>query len=205
MEESTGQTRIGLALERLAAGDASAREDLIACAAEQMQKIAHRMLRTFPVVSRWEQTCDVVQNAAIRLCRAIRDTVPADARGVVGLAATQVRRELLDMAKKYRGPESFAANQETNYQRLDGELRAKVDDAAHQPESADDLDRWTRLHTVAEELPEDEREVFHMRVYLDLQHKEIASLLGCSLRTVKRRWEAAKQTLAAAMPGERPE
>jgi len=205
MDESPGQTRIGLALERLAAGDASAREELIGCAAEQMQKIAHRMLRTFPVVSRWEQTCDVVQNAAIRLDRALRNTVPTDARGLIGLAATQVRRELLDMAKKYRGPESYAANHETNYQRLDGELRAKVDDAEYQPESADDLDRWTRLHIAAEELTEDEREVFHMRVYLDLQHKEIASVLGCSLRTVKRRWEAAKQTLAAAMPGGSPD
>jgi hypothetical protein len=36
---------------------------------------------------------------------------------VVG-PATQVRRDLLDLAKKYRGQESFASHQQTNYQRL---------------------------------------------------------------------------------------
>jgi len=36
---------------------------------------------------------------------------------VVGQAA-QARRDLLDLAKKHRGPESFTSHQETNYQRL---------------------------------------------------------------------------------------
>ena len=204
MDASHGDTRIGAALERLAAGDDSAREDLIAWASERMREIAHRMLRTFPTVSRWEETDDVVQNALLRLDRALRSTVPTDARGVVGLAATQVRRELLDLAKKHRGPESYAANHETNYQRLDGELRLKVDDAAQQADPAGSLDRWTMLHTVAEGLPDEEREVFHLCWYLGLKQEEIATLLGCSVRTVKRRWEAAKQALAEAMPGERP-
>lgn len=205
MDASPGDTRISAALKRLAAGDAGAREDLIAWASERMREIAHRMLRTFPTVSRWEETDDVVQNALLRLDRALRSIVPTDARGLVGLAATQVRRELLDLAKKHRGPESYAANHETNYQRLDGELRAKVDDAAQDREGAEDMDRWTRLHTVAGELPEEERDVFHMCWYLGLKQEEIATLLGCSVRTVKRRWEAAKQALAEAVPGGRPE
>ena len=198
--------QIGEALRRLAAGGgADAREDLIAWASERMREIAHRMLRTFPSVRRWDETDDVVQNAALRLDRALRQTVPLDARGLVGLAATQVRRELLDLAKKHRGPESYGANHETNYQRIDGDLRAKVDDAAAQAEPDDKLERWTRLHKAADNLPEEEREVFHMCWYLGLKQEEIARLLDCSLRTVKRRWEAAKDRIAAAMPGERPE
>jgi RNA polymerase sigma factor (sigma-70 family) len=198
--------QIGESLRRLGtAQDAAAREDLIAWASERMRDVAHRMLRTFPTVRRWDETDDIVQNAALRLDRALRQTVPADARGLVGLAATQVRRELLDLAKKHRGPGSYGANHETNYQRIDGELKAKVEDAAEQREPDDKLDRWTRLHTAADELPEEEREVFHMCWYLGLKQEEIARLLDCSLRTVKRRWEAAKEQLAAAMPGERPE
>lgn len=198
--------QISETLRRLVAKeDAAAREELIVWASERMREIAHRMLRTFPVVRRWEETDDVVQNAALRLDRALRQTVPLDARGLVGLAATQVRRELLDMAKKHRGPESYGANHETNYQRIDGDLRAKVDDAAEQAEPDDKLERWTRLHGAADGLPDDEREVFHMCWYLGLKQEEIASLLDCSLRTVKRRWESAKERLAAAMPGERPE
>jgi RNA polymerase sigma factor (sigma-70 family) len=199
------ETRISRTLERLAAGDADARDDLIAWASERMREIAHRMLRTFPSVRRWEETDDVAQNAALRLDRALRQTVPADARGLIGLAATQVRRELLDLAKKHRGPEAYGANHETNYQRIGGDLRAKVEDAAVEPESADKLERWTRLHSAAEELPEEEREVFQMCWYLGLKQEEIAGLLECSLRTVKRRWESAKQRLASAMPEGRPE
>lgn len=205
MDQIQGETRIGASLERLAAGDAAAREDLIAWATERMREIAHRMLRTFPVVRRWEETDDVVQNAALRLDRALRHTVPLDARGLIGLAATQVRRELLDLAKKHRGPESYGANHETNYQRVDGEARAKVDDAVAFGEPRDKLERWTRLHEMAAGLPEEEREVFHMCWYLGLKQEEIARLLDCSVRTVKRRWESAKEQLAAAMPGERPE
>ncbi len=198
------ETQICRTLERLNAGDTAAREELIVWASERMREIAHRMLRTFPSVRRWEETDDVAQNAALRLDRALRQTVPLNARGLVGLAATQVRRELLDLAKKHRGPESYGANHETNYQRIGGELRAKIEDAAGEPESADAIERWTRLHAAAEELPDEEREVFHMCWYLGLKQEEIAGLLDCSLRTVKRRWESAKQRLASAMPGERP-
>lgn len=192
-------------LARLGRGDKAAREHLLVFASERMREIAHRMLRTFPVVRRWDETDDVVQNAILRLGRAIQKTAPSDVRGLVGLAATQVRRELLDLAKKYRGPESYAANHDTNYQRLNGELKAKVDDAAERGEPADKLERWTRLHAAAAELPEEEREVFHMCWYLGLKQKEIAKLLDCSIRTVKRLWEAAKERLAAAMPEGRPD
>lgn len=192
-------------LNRLRSGDETGREVLISFACGRMREIAHRMLRTFRSVRRWDETDDVVQNASIRLDRALRQTVPEDVRGLIGLAATQVRRELLDLAKKHRGPESYAANHETNYQRLDGELRAKVNDVAAQFEPAERLERWTRLHEAAEKLPEEEREVFHMCWYLGLKQEQIATLLDCSIRTVKRRWEAAKERLAAAVPEGRPE
>jgi len=197
--------RIGDCLARLRSGDQSAREDLIGFASERMREIAHRMLRTFPSVRRWDETDDIVQNASLRLDRALRETVPEEVRGLIGLAATQVRRELLDLAKRHRGPESYAANHETNYQRMDGDLKAKVDDAAEQSEPADALDRWTRLHAAAADLPEEEREVFQMCWYLGLKQEEIAKLLDCSIRTVKRRWESAKDHLAAAMPEGSPE
>lgn len=192
-------------LRRLAAGEQAARDDLIVWASERMRGIAHRMLRTFPGVRRWDETADVVQNATLRLDRALRQIVPLDARGLVGLAATQVRRELLDLAKKHRGPESYAANHETNFQRHDGDLRAKVNDAADQSEPDDNLERWTRLHAAAERLPDDEREVFHLCWYMGLKQEEIAHLLDCAVRTVKRRWDSAKKRLAGEMPGERPE
>lgn len=206
MDDPEGQkSRISAALERLAAGDVSAREEVIAWASERMREIAHRMLRTFPTVSRWEETDDVAQNAALRLDRALRQISPANSKALFGLAGLQVQRELLDLAKKFRGPESDAANHETNYRRRNGELRPKLDDAVQRVEPADNLEWWARLHTAAGQLPEEEREVFHLRWYMGLKQEEIAEVTGWSVRTVKRRWEAAKQALKAAMPEGQPE
>jgi len=199
------EQRLAACLERLAAGDQKARDDLTAIACERMRGIAHRMLRTFPRVRRWDETGDVVQNAALRLYKSLGKVVPEDARGFIGLAAVQVRRELLDLAKKHAGPESYAANHETNYRRIDGETRAKVDDAPDQGETLERITRWTHLHETAASLPEDERELFHLVWYMGLKQKEAAGVLGCSVRTVKRLWEQAKGLMATAMQDGLPE
>lgn len=197
--------RLAACLNRLAAGDLEARDQLIAIACDRMRVITHRMLRTFPKVRRWDQTDDVNQNAALRLYRALGEIAPADIRGFMGLIATQIRRELLDLAKKYSGPESYAANHETNYERVDGEVWAKVDAAPDYSETRERIARWTLLHETAASLPDDERELFHLVWYGGLKQEEAASVLGCSVRTVKRRWEEAKRLLAAAMQGNVPE
>lgn len=205
ISESDRDRRLEDCLERLAAGDSTARDDLIAIACDRMRVIAQRMLRTFPSVRRWDETDDVVQNAAMRLYRAITQIQPGDARGFTGLAAVQVRRELLDLAKKHAGPESYAANHETNYHRIDGEHRAKIDAVAGQADEPDRQERWTRLHEAAEALPEDERELFHLVWYLGMKQEEAGQLLGCSVRTVKRRWESAKVLIARAVKDDKPD
>lgn len=205
METPSEDNRVEACLRRLAAGDAGARDELIAIASGRMRGLAHRMLRAFPKVRRWGETDDVVQNAAWRLYRALGDVVPADIRGFMGLMAVQVRRELLDLAKKHAGAESYAANHETNYQRIDGEVRAKVDDAEDAGDAPERLLRWTHLHEAAARLPDEERELFNLVWYLGLKQEDAASVLGCSVRTVKRRWDEAKRLLAAALPGGVPD
>jgi DNA-directed RNA polymerase specialized sigma24 family protein len=41
--------------------------------------------------------------------------------------------------------------------------------------------------------------VFHLVWYLGLDQKSIAKLLGCSERTVKYRWRAAREAVRAAL------
>lgn len=196
--------RLESCLSRLAAGDLAARDEVIAIAIDRMRSLAHRMLRTFPVVRRWDETDDVVQNASMRLYRALSQVVPRDPRGCLGLAAVQVRRELLDLARKHTGPESQGANHETNVRRLDGRDQSRIDEAADASDSPDRLDRWTRLHEAAGLLPDEERELFHLAWYMGLKQEEIGTVLGCSVRTVKRRWESAKALIAKAVEGDGP-
>jgi len=198
------ETELEQCLRRLAAGDQQARSELIALASERMRGIAHRMLLTFPRVRRWEETDDVVQSASMRLYRALSEVTPSDPKGLVALAATQIRRELLDLARRHSGPESYAANHETNVTWLDGVEHVVVESAADSSESSENLARWTRLHEAAEHLPADERRVFELVWYMGMKQEEVCHLLGCSIRTVKRRWDSVKELLAGQLKGDGP-
>jgi RNA polymerase sigma factor (sigma-70 family) len=61
-----------------------------------------------------------------------------------------------------------------------------------------------RFHEVAATLQAEERTVFEMVWYLGASQAEIAELLGCSERTVRRRWEAARDHFQSRFRGEAP-
>jgi len=190
-------------LGRLAAGDLTARDRIVELCAVRLRAIAHRMLGGFPVVRSEVDTDDVFQNAALRLHRALGDlaTTGETPRSILGLAATQVRRELLDLARRCRGPESAPGNRGTNA--APGRMgRLVVEDAAGATEP---LERWEAFHHAIAELPADEREVVHLAWYLGADQRTIASMIGCSTRTVKSRWRSARGRIAAALDGQPPD
>src|SRR6184192_2903618 len=88
-------------IDRLKAGDAAARDKLVECAQERLRKLACKMLRGFPGVQRWEETEDVTQQASLKLWHALREIAPGSVREFVGLAATQMRRVLIDLARHH--------------------------------------------------------------------------------------------------------
>ncbi len=96
-DATPSSTQIQLRLDRLRAGDEAARDDLLRIACDRLSRLARKMLRSFPVVRPWEQTDDVLQNASMRLCRALDDVKPASVRSFINLAAVQIRRELIDL------------------------------------------------------------------------------------------------------------
>jgi hypothetical protein len=57
------------------------------------------MLGMFPGAHREEQTDDVLQSAAKRLSRALKEVMPRDTHDFFGLAELQIRRELLKRPK----------------------------------------------------------------------------------------------------------
>ena len=58
-EAPYSSTQIQLRLDRLRAGDESARDELLDIACERLGRLARKMLRGYPGVRRWEQTDDV--------------------------------------------------------------------------------------------------------------------------------------------------
>lgn len=193
-------------MDRLRGGDQTARGELLGCACERLRALAHRMMRGFARVRRWEETDDVVQNATLRLCRTLEHETPETAAAFFRLAALNIRRELLDLVKHYYGPRGAGARHATNAAAPGGSDRAPADadapELSHEPAR---LAAWTELHRKAGELPDDEREVFDLVWYQGLGQAEVAALLGVSERTVKRRWQAARLRLHDALDGEMPE
>ena len=50
--------------------------EVIGRSCERLRQLAHRMLKNYPRLRRWEQTDDVLQNAMIRLHRSLAEVKP---------------------------------------------------------------------------------------------------------------------------------
>ena len=206
MAEPSSQTLlIQSYLDRLRDGDETARGELLECAIERLRSLARKMLRAYPRVHRWEETDDVLQNAALRLHRTLGQIALATPRDFFRVAALNIRRELLDLAKHYFGPLGHGA-QHASWGSGDSSAGAPAPadrgDLSTEPSR---LAAWAEFHEQIGALPDEEREVFDLLWYQGLNQAEAAELLGVSERTIKRRWQAARLHLHEALHGEIPE
>jgi len=198
-------TMLAESREASVGNEAAIREQLFGIAYARMHSLAHRMIRGYPQVRRWDETADVVQAAALRLHRALEAVELRDARHLLRLTALQIRRELLDLARKHSSPESAAAHHETNVLSTADGVLMQVDLATDEAaEPATRLEPWTRLHDAVAALDADDRELFDLVWFLGATQHEIATLTGSSPRTVRRQWESIKCRLVAALGGEFP-
>jgi RNA polymerase sigma factor (sigma-70 family) len=179
-------------LDRIKAGDPDALNNLFTRIASRLERLAKKMLLRFPRVARWAQADDVMQNASLRLIRALEDIRPASMREFYGLASTQIRRELLDMTKSLYGPQGDAAHH-LSFDPNDSDARRKLEPA--NPQDDRELERWCSFHEEVENLPGDEREVVGLIFYHGWKQDEVATMLGVHLRTVQRWWKSALKRL----------
>ena len=193
-------------LDRLQAGDSAARDQLIKVACDRLERLTRKMLRSWQRVHRWEETQDVMQNAALRLYRSLAESKPENVVAFFRLAALNIRRELQDLAKHYYGPRGLGANYATagwkpstdTGDSLAWEPRAKDEEPAN-------LAAWGEFHAQVDALPDEEREVFDLLWYQEVSQAEAASLLGVSERTIKRRWASARLRLHKILGGTLPD
>jgi RNA polymerase sigma-70 factor (ECF subfamily) len=196
MTGTTGHTAALLA--RLRAGNRAVLNELVAHTYDRLRRRAHRMLRDFPGVGRWEQTDDVLQGALIRLSKALDAEPPESARHFYNLAALQIWRELLDLTDRYQGPLGVGANHRTD------PIGGALGGAAGRADEPSSLAEWGEFHRAVERLPDEYREVFGLRWYNGLTHEEVAGVLGVSVKTAKRRYMMAKLLLQRTWGGGPP-
>lgn len=198
-------TYIRECLARLGQGDQHARGDLIRAASKRLTELTQAMFKSYGRLRRWEETDDVVQSALLRLHRALAAVTPETPRDFYRLATAQIRRELIDLSRHHYGPEGAALRHESAAPSQESETPDQLPAGpGHTTYDPSQLAVWTEFHRQANELPEEEREVFDLVWYQGLKQAEAAELLGVSARTVMRRWQSACFKLHDALQGIMP-
>jgi RNA polymerase sigma-70 factor (ECF subfamily) len=192
-------------IDRLRAGDESARVELLRCSCDRVVELTRRMLRRYERIRRWEQTDDVVQNVSMRLYRTLESVTPESTRDFFRLASLNIRRELLDLAKHYYGPQGlgtlYASTPDGSTQGDNPPANSGPADLTHDPSR---LEAWAEFHRQVSALPEELREVFDLIWYQGLSRHEAAEVIGVSERTLMRRWQEARLAIYDALDGQLP-
>jgi RNA polymerase sigma-70 factor (ECF subfamily) len=178
-------------LDRHAAGDPDAREELIRHSQERLRRLTRQMLRDYPGVRRWEDTSDVFQNVLVRLDRALRETTLATPADLLRFAGALIRRELIDLSRHHFGPEGAAAHHDTPAGGPDA-ARPEPSDRSNDPYQ---LALWHELHQQIAALSDEDRTLFELLYYQGLTQPAAAELLAVPLGTFKRRWQQARVRL----------
>src|SRR6266852_3419471 len=181
-------------------GDPAARNDLVATASNRLTRLAKKMVRAEGRVTRWEDSGDIFQNAVVRLCRTLTDVAPSTPREFFRLAALQIRRELIDLARHHFGPRGHGRKHESQGLRGGSESTPPACEPADETLGPAGLAAWGDFHELVGSLPEEEREVFELVWYQGLTHAEAAELLGVATKTIQRRWQSACLKLHENLP-----
>lgn len=193
-------SKLAAALTAFHSGEVGALDRLLLACHAQMENLARRMLGGHPEIRRgFGDTCDVTQQAWLRLAKALQAVRPDTPLHVMRLAYQQVRREIIDLARKYGGPRSPEQGRVSNVVVVKTRAIDLVNGAAAPSESFTSLDELSRFHDAVDRLPEELRDVFTMRWYLDARVMDVAKAVGCSPDTVKDRSAKAKALLQAAL------
>jgi RNA polymerase sigma-70 factor (ECF subfamily) len=182
---STFTTLIHEKVDRMRRGDRAASDELLATIRGRLEKLTRKMLRAYPIVQRWSEADDVMQNASLRLLRALQVMQPASTRDFFNLAAVQIRRELIDLTRHFNGPLGVAQHHDS-VANFDGSPQVDKENSADA-----NLDSWAEFHVAVDKLAEEERETFSLIFYHGWKQEEVAEFCDVNVRTIRRRWAAA--------------
>ena len=162
---------------------------------ERLRVLSRKILADIPGVERWEEIDDLVQNSSLRLWKALEKHHPPTPLDYFRLAAAVIRRELIDLSRRYFGPHGLATNQAKSWQQGSSAAASPVDLESNSTYDPVNLSNWTEFHEYVEKLPDEERTLFDLLWYQGLTLDEAAESVGSSERTVRRRWRLARVNL----------
>jgi len=198
-DESLSSTAlIQRCLDRLRSGDERARSELIHVSFRRLYQLTQKLARPFSNVKSLEDTEGIFSLAYERLWTSLREIVPETVRQFFALAAKQIRWTLLDLARRVRRDKS---NGDISLDAAGLHAKAPPDALGDREGEPDRFLAWVELHAQADQLPEELREVFHLKYYFELPHTEAAEVMGVSTKTLGRLWRDARVELHQRLQG----
>ncbi len=182
-------------LDQLKSGNREASQQLLNVTMERLRLLVQTILADRPAIKRWEEIDDVLQNSSVRLWRALEKHHPPTPLDYFRLAASVIRRELIDLSRRYFGPLGVAANQVKSWLPDDSRNPLPIDNLSDGTNDPVKMGNWSEFHEYIESLPADEQLLFDLLWYQGLTMQDAAEASGLSERTLRRRWRAARINL----------
>jgi RNA polymerase sigma factor (sigma-70 family) len=191
---STGTTTdIQPLLERLYRADDSARRELLERAYGRLVRIASASFHMHSGGLHGRHDFEsVVDEAWIRLMRALESTRPETVDGFFRLMVVQVRQALLQIVRRQRRRDAARFEVPHDTDELEALLAFDDGDSSNKPER---LAIPSELHEQVDRLPEPEKMVFGLHYYLGLSQAQAAEILGLPPKQVTRLWHQATNRL----------
>jgi RNA polymerase sigma factor (sigma-70 family) len=209
-------TELGELLDRLQAGDETARDELINKSFDRISRLARWQLNGFPKLRRkgLVDTADVSTEVMMYLREALGRVQIESGLHFVNFAATKIRWQLLELGEKHKKrlelEETNAAIDSDGAQRIEREGDGLEKVGGHNRKDMFRLkpdmdgitfDEWRAFHEAVDELPEGQNKAFMLRHYGDHSHAEIATILSITEDAAKKRYASAKKSLKRILSG----
>lgn len=186
-------------IERLRRGDDSARNALLERVYHRLRRIAGALFRDeFPRLRARHDLNSVVDEAWMRLMKALEETRPESAEDFYSLMFHKVRHVLLDMARIQSRNDARWRQGPPDVEDPDATAQFDVGDSTYEPAR---LAIWSEFHREVESLPDKQRLVFDLHYLGEFSQSEIARLLDLHPKQVSRLWLAATGSLAQWLDG----
>jgi RNA polymerase sigma factor (sigma-70 family) len=195
--DTTGDVRD--LIERLRNGDDAAQRDLLERVYHRLRRITAGTLRKeFPRLLARQELNSIVDEAWMRLRKALEGTRPESAEAFYGLMFCKVRQLLFDIARRQDREDARRQDAPRDLEGSGSEVRFDVEDSTYEPSR---LAVWTEIHREFENLPDDQRTVFDFHYFAEFPQSEIARLMDLHPKQVSRLWIAATRQLAQRLHG----
>jgi RNA polymerase sigma factor (sigma-70 family) len=187
-------------IDRMMAGDATARPRLLERAYWRLERIVAKTLhRSYSNLANRHDTASIISETYLRLSSALESVqakadqreAPMNVTDFFRLVASKAHQVCIDLIRKGRVRESAAGGPQGAENDSPGPEQL-AGPAGGDPEL---LAQWSEFHARVERLPAEEREVFQMCYYLDMKRAEAAQVLGIHPKEASRRWIAATEKL----------